>query len=317
MSQQTTAHSLQLSRMARAVVRVLLYYDIWEYPLTAVEAHRMMQEQICTVEEVERELESLRNAGLVHQLGQYWAVSPLEGQPAKRQRGNLLCQERMRTARRYSRLIASFPWVRAVCLSGSISKGYMDEEADIDYFIITAPGRLWLARTLLILFKKTVLLNSRRNFCVNYFVDTDHLAIQDHNLFTATEAATLVPVVGGEWYQRFVEANPWLGATFPNWQPREVKDCLPGRRRGLKWMQEVFTPGFVARGLDTWCMNRTRRRWKSKFSHFGEEKLKNALASEKNVSKHHPQDYRSKVIRRMAEQCAAFEQRFNTSLGHD
>ena len=85
-----------------------------------------------------------------------------------------------------------FPFVRGVFLSGSISKGFMSESDDIDYFIITAPGRLWLTRTLLILFKKIFLFNSFRNFCLNYFIDSENLYIPEHNRYTATEIVFLI-----------------------------------------------------------------------------------------------------------------------------
>ena len=56
-----------------------------------------------------------------------------------------------------SRLISKFPYVEGVGISGSLSKGYYDDDGDIDFFIITSPKRLWIARTFLILYKKLFL----------------------------------------------------------------------------------------------------------------------------------------------------------------
>src|SRR4029453_17664939 len=116
--------------------------------------------------------DDLCNNGLVHGRDGYFAVAPPGPMIGRRREQEERAASRMNKARRMSRFIGSFPFVRGVMLSGSIDKGVLDEDGDIDYFIITSPGRLWVARTLLILYKKIFLLNSRRDFCVNYFVDT-------------------------------------------------------------------------------------------------------------------------------------------------
>src|SRR5690606_3777846 len=104
-------------------------------------------------------------------------------------RGNLMANKFSDIARKKAKLISQFPFVRGVMASGSLSKGYADEKSDIDFFIITIPNRLWIARTLLVLYKRIFLLNSHKFFCVNYFVDEKHLGIEEKNLFTATELA--------------------------------------------------------------------------------------------------------------------------------
>ena len=90
-------------------------------------------------------------------------------------------------------------------ISGSLSKGYYDDDGDIDFFIITSPKRLWIARTFLILYKKIFLLNSRKYFCVNYFISSNALEIEEKNIFTATELTTLLPMFGNGSFHKFYE----------------------------------------------------------------------------------------------------------------
>ena len=40
-----------------------------------------------------------------------------------------------------------------------------------------------------------------KNFCINYFVDSENLEIQEKNIFTATELVTLLPTFGREMYE--------------------------------------------------------------------------------------------------------------------
>ena len=68
------------------------------------------------------------------------------------------------------------PYVRGVFISGQLSRYIADQKSDIDYFIVTEPERLWIVRTLFVLFRRTFLLNNRKYFCTNYYVTTEKLA---------------------------------------------------------------------------------------------------------------------------------------------
>ncbi len=57
---------------------------------------------------------------------------------------NRLAEIRLKDAKKYARVIANFPFIQAVFISGSLSKHVMKPNSDIDFFIITKPDRLWL-----------------------------------------------------------------------------------------------------------------------------------------------------------------------------
>ena len=182
--------------LTASVLRVLAYFDVFKHPLTAREVFEGCDHPSTSPAHVAEALGELQGQGVIRQEGDYYALDAggcLVERVAERLASGVRCAQYLRRAYRYSRLIARFPFVRGVCLSGSVSKGRADAGADIDYFIVAAPGRLWVCRTLLTFFKKTVLLNRHRYFCLNYFVAADHFAIPDRNRFTATEIAFLIP----------------------------------------------------------------------------------------------------------------------------
>ena len=45
-------------------------------------------------------------------------------------------------------LLKLIPFIRWVCVSGSLSKGVMEEDSDIDFFIIVQKNRLWMVRAI-------------------------------------------------------------------------------------------------------------------------------------------------------------------------
>jgi hypothetical protein len=206
----------------------------------------------------------------------------------------------------YVKLIKSFPFVKGVAISGSLSKGVMYEDGDIDYFIITAKDRLWICRTLLILFKKIFLLNSRKYFCVNYFVDEDNLQIPDKNIFTAVEISFLLPIYNAALVQQLKVENNWIKEYFPTFQsPIEVK-CYEGGST-LKSIGEQLINFLFPDRLDLFLMKLTYKRWSKKFKHFKPEKLELTMRSNRGVSKHHPKDFQNNVLKAYQERLDKFK----------
>lgn len=293
----------ELSEEARAVVRALLYFDLFDHPLRDDELLHFCG---TSLNDLDGPLKELDRMGSVQQRGELIALAGIDVLAAHRRERTERAEQRMPKAHRMSRLIGSFPYVRGVLLSGSISKGVLAEDGDIDYFVIAEPGRLWLARTLLMLYKKVFLLNSRRDFCVNYFVDTDHLAIEDRNLFTATEMVTLIPTHGPEACRDLFMANGWAWERFPN-MPRQRS--LPAKRPAA-WLQRLLERlfgGGLGSALDDLCMHLTFLRWQRKFGHFDARTFELALRTRKYVSKHHPRSFQQRVLNALRERTLRFE----------
>ncbi|MBD99027.1 MAG: hypothetical protein CMO34_04215 [Verrucomicrobia bacterium] len=197
---------------------------------------------------------------------------------------------------KYVNIIKNFPFVRSVALSGSLSKKVMHQDSDIDYFIITSSGRLWICRTLLVLFKKVFLFNSRKYFCVNYFIDENNLKIIDKNMFTAVEASHLLPVYNVNLLQQFWDENNWINEYFETFNVNE-KHLSKGNDSRLKALFEFILSHRLFDRLDLFFMKLTHKRWAKKFGHFDAEKLELTMRSNRGVSKHHPKDFQNKVLK--------------------
>ena len=166
-------------------LKAILYFSIFKYPINKEEVFDFAQ--TTTHHDLEKQLDFLTQEGVIHKLDHYYSSKNDLSLVERRLKGNEMAKKIMPKANRVARLIAKLPYIDSVSLSGALSKGYFDDDGDIDFFIITKPNRLWIARTLMILYKKIVLLNSKKYFCVNYFITSNHLQIQEQNRFTATE----------------------------------------------------------------------------------------------------------------------------------
>jgi hypothetical protein len=240
-------------------------------------------------------------------------VQPDKTLVQRRISGNILAEKRMKRARQFSRLVASFPFVKAVMLSGSISKGFMDEKSDIDFFIITQTERLWIVRAALAIFRRIFLFNSHRNLCTNYFIDTNNLIIPDRNYFTAIELCTLVPMYGAEVIEKFQAANDWVKEFLPSCSP-QINSGSDEFWFGKKIAEKILSGKLYSR-LNQWLMESTISYWKKKYGgELSDSDFEVAFRSNPGVSKSHPQFFQKKVLNRLDQKIRFFEEQHAVDL---
>lgn len=308
-------HILQpeLSKDEIGVIRTLLYFDIFNYPLKEneiLEFHPHAQ----TNRQILGAIQSLINKEFVFKINDFYSLHGNLSQAERRQVGNDLAARRLKTAKRFGTIISKFPFVRAVMLSGSISKNYMDKDSDIDYFIVTAPGKLWLTRGLLAVFKRLFLLNSHKYFCTNYFIDSNSLEIEEKNIYTAIEISTLIPIHGRDLYRQFVERNRWVKHHLPN--NGHYKDShVCDEESSIQKITEKIFNGNSGEKLDQFFYAMAKKRWEKQYkNHYSPEDFSIAFKSKPNVSKNHPHFYQKKTLENFRTRIAQFEISYNLNL---
>jgi hypothetical protein len=307
-------NNLTLNPLKRSIIRTLAYYDIFSYPLTADEIYYNLDENHTTPEEVKNELESLYLSQLIQFKGKFYLLKNDDSYIERRKAGNELAIKRLKTARRVSGFISRFPFIRGILLSGSISKGFMEEDSDIDYFVITHPNRVWFSRLMLMLFKKIFLFNSKKIFCINYFVDSENLEIQEKNIFTATELVTLLPTFGRDIYEELYKKNIWVKQFFPNFPKRDTRDVLNRKNGVIKSLLEWILGRKFGDKIDDFAMALFDKFNKTKYKDYDKEEFKLAFKSSKKESKHHPKFFQKKVLQEFEKKIKLLEERLKLSL---
>ena len=302
-----------LNGSANGLLRTVLYFDVFDHPVTAEELQHFSLDTSNNTG-VRSELDQLVQDGLLFCYDGHYSIRPHAKKLVERRRkAEQVALEATEKAYSRSKYIGQFPYVRAAYISGSMAKGVMYEKGDVDFFIITKPGRLWVARTLLILYKKVFLLNSHEFFCVNYFIDSDNLEIEEQNLFSATEAVTLRPIYDSGLYDQFMSANSWVNEYFPNHPANEV--IYNGETsRPIAKVIEVMLNNRLGDMLDRFFMKNTLRFWKKKFSHFENDDFEVAMKTRTYVSKHHPRNFQRKVMEALDSRITEFENKHNVRL---
>lgn len=291
--------------IAASLMRTIIYFDVFLYPLSKEEIFQYCDHKISDLAPAEIALNWLCNSGYLSQDSGLYYIGNDAFKVERRQEGNKLAAERMKDARFYSKIVAAFPFVRAVCISGSLSKNFMDHKSDIDYFIITEPGRLWLTRSLLVLFKRIFLLNSHKNFCINYVVDTNHMAIQERSIYTATETVLVLPMFNQQLFQDFLKANKWCWDYYPNFTPSHntPKIRTPYLKNALEW---VLSNKF-GKLMERFFFRLTIGFWKRKFENDKADLFEKSVQFSEGVSRHHPLQQHKHIMEAYQSKIHEFE----------
>jgi hypothetical protein len=253
--------------LEEAVLRTVGYADVFDYPLTAGEVHRYLIGVRARRSEVE---EALAESGLVPD-----RLTHRDGLFSLRGREEIMELRRLRRAPaerlwpwavRYGRRIAAVPFVRMVAVTGSLAANNVDSEADVDYFIVTEPGRVWMCRAFVVCVVRAA---ARRGIvlCPNFILSGSAIELRQRDLYTAWELAQMVPIAGLDTYRRLRERNEWAEAFLPNaegvpWEPEPLRAAGPGAPRGrLVRTVEGLLRSRAGDRLEKWERTRKVRRF--------------------------------------------------------
>jgi len=261
-------------------------------------------------------LNILNDQNIIFRFDEFFSMKNDRSYVERRISGNKEAEKYLVLAQHRANFISKFPFVRSVMASGSLSKGYMDKNSDLDFFIVTAPKRLWIARTLLVLYKRIFLANSHKYFCVNYFVDEEHLEIEEKNLFTATELATVIPLYGSQQYGKLQAVNSWLSEFFPNYIPRSVAGVPVLKVSWIKKNFENLLSIFFGDTLEKYLQKKTLFRWKKLYEkNYTASDFKVAFKSKSYASKNHPRNFQRTIIDVYEEKLRSFGLQARASTG--
>ncbi len=196
------------------VLKPLLYADVFDYPLTGDEIYRFLEQKMAR--EVFQEIldQALFNREVVLVDG-FYSLADRNNLAARRKERQQVSRSLWRQAEVYGRWMASLPFVRMVAVTGSLAvENPRDGIEDIDYLVVTRPGRLWLCRALISLMVRYGRLRHVL-LCPNYLVTENELLFDDQNLFAAREMLQMVPLYGHGVYQNLRAVNTWVTSYLP------------------------------------------------------------------------------------------------------
>ena len=236
--------------LQKAILETLAYSDVFDYPLTFDELHRYL-----TVSAPRADLEAcLSDMSFVSTESGFYFLANRDETVRTRMAREQASRIAFQRACRYGYFLGSLPFVRMVTLTGSLAMLNLSRDADMDYMLVTQPGRLWLARAFAVLFGRLMRITGDR-ICVNLLISESALEWHPHDLYSAREMCQMIPLAGKDVYQRLRAANAWIKSFLPNADSEPA--LTPTVKRSpvfQKWF-EIPLSGKFGNALEVWAMH--------------------------------------------------------------
>lgn len=251
---------------ARSVLGALAYADLFDFPLSLPEIVRYQIDTRLSEEEIASSLkESKRLARAIARSDSgFYALAGRENVFETRRKRAAASARVWARAHAYSKLLARFPFVRMIAVTGALAVDNIGEKPDIDLLVVAAPGRVWISRRLIVAVVRLARI-LKDDLCPNYIISEDNLTLDQRDLFTAHELAQMVPLYGFGVYQRMIAENDWameyLPAAFEKRRRTEREEKRSWIRRGV---EQILGLGVFDR-WERWEMRRLQRKLRPKY----------------------------------------------------
>ncbi len=234
--------SLADSKKEKAILETVAFFDLFDYPLTAVEVWQYTQTK-CSLPQIDKKLKEMIAVGrLEEKQGFYFLPARTKIITTRLKRYNY-AQRKLKRIRRLVRLWRFIPWIKMIAVGNLIGAHNLKNESDIDLFIITAPNRIWLTRFFIVSLTASLGLrpkpgNTKDKICLSFYISEIDLCLRRFflpqingwaDIYFIYWLAGLAPVYNRDKiYIQFIKANSWLKEYLSNWHRFESARSLVG-----------------------------------------------------------------------------------------
>ncbi|MBI4078983.1 MAG: hypothetical protein HY429_01660 [Candidatus Levybacteria bacterium] len=274
----------------RAILRTLIYADIFSYPLTLAQLHKFL---IFNRPVSKKNIKNIcQQMSSVRKEDDFYMLKKSRINIAIRKIKEASSNEKIAFARQLTRIFRIIPWVLFVGISGAVAAGNARKKDDIDFFVIAKRKRLWLTRFFLVILLQIFGLRRKRlekkvmnTICLNMLLDERCLLLgsKRQDVYTAHEIVQMLPIFDrGDTYSRFLMANKWVRGYLPNSIDTKILRYYDIKKKSpnIPIFQYFSIIELIAKQLQLWYMRKHRTH---------EIITDNMLAF-------HPVDYRKKVL---------------------
>lgn len=245
--------------LQKSIFSTIVFFDLFDYPLTELEIWKFLyapqtKEKISLLD-IKNELLEIADVG--NKDGFYFLKGRAEIINIRRSRYSESFNK-FSKALRAAKFFSLLPFVRMIAIGNFIPSNNAKKEGDIDFFIITKPGRLWLARFIMGSFShllgwRPTKKNKQDKICLTFFISEEHLNLKKialaEDIYFYYWLATLYPVYNKEGtYQKFISENDWMREFLPNFnevmpspkrQIQKAKFCLLGHLLNFSFFERI------------------------------------------------------------------------------
>jgi hypothetical protein len=230
----------ELNFLEKSILATIVYYDIFDYPLTGFEVFKYLINPLhvigqledinktefepmnnISLSEVLKSLENEKIKNVVSQKNGFYFLKEKKWLYQERIERQKIAAQRWKKVKKVLKFIQIIPFVQMVAVCNSLAIDNSKRDADIDFFIITRKKRIWLTR-LMVTFVVWLIGEWRHKnrisgkICLSFyiteeFLNLNSLAIRPYDIYLANWVHQLRPVFCQEkTYKEFIFENQWV-----------------------------------------------------------------------------------------------------------
>lgn len=230
-----------LNFLEKSILATVIYYDIFDYPLTGLEVFKHLINPLHVIGQIEdinkiefepmnnitlfevlKLLESERIKKVISQKNGFYFLKEKMWLYQERIERQKIAAERWKKVKKVLKFIQFVPFVKMIAVCNSLAIDNSKKDADIDFFIVARKKRIWLVR-FMVTFAVWIIGEWRHKdrvsekICLSFYVTEEflnlsHLAIKPYDIYLANWIHQLRPVLFREKiYEEFILKNQWVG----------------------------------------------------------------------------------------------------------
>lgn len=213
--------------MEKAILKTLIYADIFEYPLKGYEIHKWLIGKKANLRQVEKALQRLNQELRIMNYGGCHFLKSNKVLVHKRRQKEKQSDKYLQKAILIAQILRVIPTVKLIGISGGLAMNNASKSDDIDLFIITAKNRLWISRLLILSILSLTgqrrkvsdsLKQAAGKLCLNTILEEDKLEQESKDIYLAHEVLQMKVLWQRDGiYQKYLEENSWAFKFLPNW----------------------------------------------------------------------------------------------------
>ncbi|MBU4511993.1 hypothetical protein KKD19_01970 [Patescibacteria group bacterium] len=249
-----------MSDLEKSILSVIVYFDIFDYPLTLMEVGRYSDTK-SWMSEVRKCLEYLSHEGLVMSRDGFYFLKDRHGLVSQRMQRYNIAERKFRRALRVLKILKSLPFVRMIAVCNNLAYSNARDKSDIDLFIVSKAGRIWCCRFFILMALKILGLRpkgekTRDKICASFFTTEESLDLEKiklaDDIYLHYWLEQVAPIFDEGIYDKFRGQNLWVCENDYGWEMIGRRKLLNCRRpRALSFVER--SKGGIAKLLRCFC----------------------------------------------------------------
>lgn len=235
--------------MKDAILKTLIYFDIFDYPLSSDEVflYLFSFNDFCNNildkkkeikkyknKEIEKKLQELILENKIDNKNGFYFLKNRDKIVEIRKQRKEISLKKIKKAKKAVWFLRKVLFVRAIILTSNLSYNNASEKSDIDFLIITKNKRIWTTRFLTTIWFKIFNLRpengkNKDKFCLSFYLDENFLnlectKIEDNDLILKYFLKTYKCLFNeNNVWKKFVENNNWAEINFVDVKNNKTK----------------------------------------------------------------------------------------------